>query len=183
MLRLEYIGKDTARRNWKRLLEHLRRMYPNVSETGIHEIAKAEFVRVAPRHDRLVQALFGRDILAADVTTIPAWPYLTPLMKRWVLNPALEGRTHETLMDPPGLSRTYVWSKKNNWLQEVTDEDAAIIRASPARTWFRDYDKHGPYTPARTWDLPVVARETFTDAAEARRFERDQKRKKSWTGA
>ena len=182
MITLEYLGKDTARRDWKRLLASLRQTYPNVSETGIHEIAKAEFVRVAPRHDKLVQALFGRDIYAEDLTTIPAWPFLSTFHRQWITDPATVGRTREALLDPPGLSQTYVWSAANGWVQDVTDEDAAIIRASPAKTWFRDANRFGPYSPARAWDLPVVSRETFNDAEEARRYEQEQKRKHLWTG-
>lgn len=178
---LLYKGQDIARRNVPALLDGLRAKYPNVTETALHEIVKVELARETPRQPGIVQALFGEDIRTEDVTTIEAWDLLTPFFQRLLRNPAAEGRTIEDIIDPRGMSRTYVWRQENHWLQVVTDADAAIIRQSGAATWFRDAAR-GDYVVPRAWDLPVRQSFEFMDPAEAKRFERDQRRKKQWSG-
>lgn len=180
MKRLYFQGKDIARRHHMAFLDDIRAQFPNVSETGIQEIAKVELARVQPRHDRYVQALFGRDILTEHPESIAAWSYLTPMQKRMVTQTPLAERS--SMVDPDGLSQTYVWRKKNGWTQEVNDWDVEIIRNSPARSWFVDRDVHGEVRPARAWDLPVIETTSFRDAAEAKRFEQSLNRKKSWSG-
>ena len=76
-VRLEFIGKDIQRRNMGALLRNLRRMYPHVSETGIQEMAKLELTAVAPRWDGYIVHFIGRDILAEDPRTIPAWQWFS----------------------------------------------------------------------------------------------------------
>lgn len=198
MIRLHYMGRDVIRRDAGRLLDMLRQRYPNVSEAALHQIAKAELARMPPRHKGEVLALFGADILTEDPTTIPAWGLLTAEHRSRVLNPdrypELRGGGRAALVDPQGLQHTYVWRYSNAWTQEVAPEDARVIREAeitedarrrgktPPRYWFRDLDRHGPYTPMRAFDLPVVGRETFSDALEARRYEDSLKRVKQWTG-
>ncbi len=197
MPRLEFVGKDVIRRNLDTVMARLRATYPNVSETGIVAMAQTQVVPIPPRLPQFVQCFFGRDILAEDPTQIEAWPFLTPDLRERILNTAAylgEGATRETLLNVP-LSKTYVWSVKTDWVQDVTAADADLLRRveipesqiakgeTPPRYWFRDIDQHGPFVPRRAFDLPVVSRETFTDPGEAKRYERDQRRKRQWAGS
>lgn len=178
--RLEFIGKDVARRNQKKLLEGIERQYPTMTQAERNEIALVELAKVQPRHKHLVQHLIGADVVTEDPTTMALWPIMGSQLKRVILGRSIEGR--RALIDPAGLSRTYVWRASNGWVQEVEDADVDVIRASPARNWFRDADKFGPYRPARAYDLPVKEREAFADAYEAKRFEADLILKPQWRG-
>lgn len=186
-VRLVFIGKDTSRRNLPMFLDSLRQRYPNVSETGIQEMAKAELTKVPPRYSRYVEHLIGRDILSDDPTKILAWPHMTMTEQ----SKAVDLRTGQIkpeserlrMLDPfCALENTYVWRKENGWVQTVTDSDAEIIRASLARTWFRDVDRFGDQVPVRAWDLPVIESTGFNDLNEAKRFEKDLQRTKQWRG-
>lgn len=177
---LEFIGMDVARRNLPAVVAGLRRKYPNISETGVHEMAKAELTMSPPRYPQHVVHLFGADILSADLTTIPAWPLVEPVFQDQLRNTPVQDRGR--MIDPVGLSRTYVWRQTANWVQEVTAADVDVIRRSEARTWFRSVERHGLWIPHRAWDLPVLDSVAFTDPTEAKRYERDQQRTKQWNG-
>lgn len=178
--RLTFIGHDVLRRDPVKFLDGLRQRFPNVSETGIQEIAKRELGKTPPRYDRYVQCLFGEDILTDDVTTIPAWRWLTPILRRQIQGVPIEQRRE--LVDPKGMSATYVWRKDNGWVQEVTDSDADILRASNARTWFRDTDAFGTHVPTRMWDFPVIESQSFDNMFDANAYRKDQQRKQQWRG-
>lgn len=179
-IRLEFIGFHVVRKDPMKFLTMLREKFPNVSEKGIHAIAAEEFEKRHPRTPRLVVHLFGRDILSDDVTTMAAWPLVDEKERRWLLQWPLAQR--ETKLDPPGLSRTYVWRKSAGWVQEVTDADADVLRRSTAAPWFRDVDKHGLWTPTRAWDFPVKERFEAPTIADGKAFVRDQTRRKTWNG-
>lgn len=177
---LEYIGKGVAKRHTMAFLDGLRRKFPLISEAGLHEIAKSELVKTPPRDKHTVQQLIGADVLAEDVTMIDAWPLLTKTVQSLILRTPAAHR-HQ-LIDPEGLSRTYVWRASTDWLAQVEDADAEIIFRSAARHWFQNIERHGRFTPVRAWDLPVVEREGFVDLHEAKRYEKDLQRKPLWNG-
>jgi hypothetical protein len=179
-IRLEYIGREIVRRDPMKFLDQLRAKYPTLTERGLHEVAGREFAKRHPRHDKQVIHLFGEDITAEDLETIIAWPIMDPKEKRVLLK--LTPAERAAKVDPKGLSRTYVWRASNQWTQEVTDADAAVLRASPAAGWFRDIDVHGPYVVARAWDFPVAERFEAPTLAEGKRFVADVTRKQQWTG-
>lgn len=184
-IRLEFIGRDVIRRDPMKFLEQLRERFPNVSEKGLHAIAGAEFEKRKPRHNRHVVCLFGRDILSEDPTTIPAWPLMTADLRNRVLHPEQYQQTsgkRENLIDPVDLQTTYVWRHSADWIQEVSDHDAEVLRRSPARGWFRDVDRHGLYVPGRAWDFPVKERHEAPTLQEAAAIRRDLTRKKTWNG-
>lgn len=119
---------------------------------------------------------YYRDVLP---TQIEAWPLLTRTLKQMILGTPPQER--ERLVDPKGLSKTYVWRKSTRWVAEVSDADAAIIRALPDESfWFRDIDRHGRYVQERAWNLPVIERHAFLDPYEAKRYEREMKRTGQW---
>ena len=180
MPRLEYIGREIIRRDPMKFLDQLRAKYPTLTERGLHEVAGREFSKRHPRHDRQVIHLFGEDIASEDIETIPAWPIVDPKEKRVLLK--LTPAERMAKVDPQGLSRTYVWRASNQWVQDVTDADAAVLRASTARGWFRDYDTHGPFVPQQTWDFPVAERFEAANPAEGKRFIADVTRKQQWKG-
>lgn len=111
-------------------------------------------------------------------TTIEAWPLMTRTEKGRIINTPVNER--ERLVDPAGLSKTYVWRASTDWLAEVEDADVEIIRNSGAAGWFRNVERHGRFRNQRAWDLPVIERHAFDDAREAKAYEDDLKRKSSW---
>lgn len=179
-VRLEFLGRDIVRRDPMKFLDQLRAKYPSLNERGLHEVAGREFVKKKPRNPAMVVHLFGEDIATAELETIAAWPIMDPKEKRVLLKLTPEQRAAR--VDPKGLSRTYVWRESNQWTQEVTDADAAVLRESAARTWFRDIDAHGPFVVARAWDFPVAERYEAPTVAEGKRFVADVTRKQQWKG-
>ena len=176
------------RRDYAAYLAQLRRRYPNVSEAGIQAMALRGLELRPPRLEGRVKALFGRDVLSADPTTLPAWPALTATQRQTILHPEwfqheLKGIGREALLDPPGLSRTYVWSAAAGWVQEVEAADAAIILASKIRGHFQNVDEAGLFVPQRAWDLPVLETFTTSSVAELKAWERDQQGRRLWSGA
>lgn len=111
---------------------------------------------------------------------VQAWPLLTPTVQTLILRTRRADR--HKLVDPEGLSRTYVWRASNDFVTEVEDRDAEVIFRSAARYWFQNIDRHGRFVQPRAWDLPVIEREAFSDAVEAKRYERDLQRKPLWNG-
>ena len=180
-IRLEFIGKDVIRRDPMKFLEQVREKYPTLSERGLHEVAGAEFEKRKPRHKNHVVHLFGRDILSDDLTSIAAWPLITPAFRRVLADRKAAG-TIGTLIDPEDLGQTYVWRHDHGWIQEVTDADADVLRRSKARAWFRNVDNHGLFVPGRAWDFPVKERYEAPNMTEAQAIVRDLTRKKTWKG-
>lgn len=180
MKRLEYIGAEVVHRDPVAFLNRLRKEYPHTSEKGIQAIAAAEFEKRHPRHAAQVLHLLGQDILADDVTTIAAWSDVDGAIKTSLLSASREQR--EKRIDPPGLSRTYVWRQRNGWVQEVTDHDVEILRKSSARGWFHDIDVRGPWVQPRTWDFPVRERFEASTIGDAQAIVRDLKRQQQWRG-
>lgn len=111
---------------------------------------------------------------------VQAWSMLTPTVQGLILRTPRSDR--HKLVDPEGLSRTYVWRASNDFVTEVEDRDADVIFRSAARHWFQNIDRHGRFVQPRAWDLPVIEREAFSDAVEAKRYERDLQRKPLWNG-
>jgi hypothetical protein len=179
-IRLEFVGRDITRRDPMKFLAELRAKYPTLTERGLHEVAGREFARKKPRNPAMVVHLFGEDITADDLETIAAWPIIDPKEKRVLLRLSPAERAGK--VDPQGLGQTYVWRESNGWTQEVTDADAAVLRRSTARTWFRDIDAHGPFVVARAWDFPVAERQAVPNLHEAQKFLADVTRKPQWTG-
>ncbi len=186
MIRLEFIGKDVMRRNWKQVLEMTRAQYPHLTETSIEHIASdmmrqtkgpdGDSISVGPRIDQENLVAWGRDVFAENPETMEAWPLLTPIQRDTVL----QGKCR---FYPTGLSKTYVWCKQNDFVQEVSDADAELIRkATFIAGWFQNPEVYGPYTPVRTFDYEVAEEHEFNDLTEARRYERDIQGTKQWNG-
>jgi len=180
---LEFLGKDIQRRNMDLFVEHLRRLYPHVSITGIQEMAKAELGAVAPRWEGYIVHFIGRDILSEDPRTIPAWQWFSKTERgkaydaqRDQIRPVTDRLQMMDVTLP--LETTYVWRLANGWTQTVSDADVEVIRRHPkARLWFQNADVYGPWTVKRAWDLPVTERLTFTNPDEALRYRKDLTRK------
>lgn len=180
MVTLEFIGKPSPRRDMNAYYDELRAKYPSLSERGLHEVTKAELERTPPRYSKYVLHLFGQDIATNDPTTLPVWPWMTDYERGRVLSIPIADRPR--LVDPAGLSRTYVWRKDTDWVQDVTDADVEVIRLSEARTWFRNVEKHGRWTPERAYDFPVLETHPMRDWSDVESFERDRERKPAWNG-
>lgn len=133
-----------------------------------------------PRIDQLVVHLWGADILSDDPTSIPAWSLVSREFRDIVLTASNDQK--QRMIDPEGLSTSYVWCKAGNWVQEVSETDVEVIRNSDARTWFRDPERFGPFTPINAFAFPVVETVPINGADDLRQFRRDQRRKTVWTG-
>lgn len=186
MKKLEFVGKDVMRRNWKQVRDMVRGQYPHLTDTSIDHIAsdmmrqtrgpEGDSVSVSPRTDNSNLVAWGKDVFADKPEDMEAWRFLTPMQKDTV-------KRGQCRFYPTGLSKTYVWCKQNGFVQEVTDGDAELIRnATLIRGWFQDPEVHGPFSPVRTFDYEVVEEHDFVDLDEARRYERDLQEKKQWSG-
>lgn len=186
MKKLEFVGKDVMRRNWKQVHEMVRAQYPTLSDTSIDHIASdmmrqtkgpdGESVTVSPRTNNTNLVAWGKDVFAEHPEGMAAWQFLTPIQRDTV-------RRNQCRFYPTGLSQTYVWCRENGFVQQVTDADADLIRnAAFIRGWFQDPDVHGSFAPIRTFDYEVVEEQDFVDLNEARRYERDLQEKKQWSG-
>lgn len=177
---LEFIGKPSPRRDLNAFHDELRAKYPQLSERGVHEVTKAELERTPPRYPGYVLHLIGEDIMTNDPSTIPAWPWMTGYERGRVMSTPLDERSR--LVDPKGLARTYVWRKETDWVQDVTDADLEVIRLSDARTWFRNIERYGRWTPERAYDFPVIETHPMQEWNDVEAFRRDRERKPMWNG-
>lgn len=190
MVKLVYIGKYEnmlIHRDPAAFMAGLRAKLPGVSETGIQAIFEREKMNFPLRSDKEVVNFLGRDLLTDTPLTVPAFDLLSQGNKLAIydyehqrVHPATE---RLALLDPLlPLEVTYVWRLQNRFVQEVSAEDAAVIRQSPARHWFRNYDTIGDWRPGSTWKLPVLWREGFSSTADFEAFKREMKRRQQWTG-
>lgn len=180
MVLLEFVGKPSPRRNLNAFHDELRGKYPSLTERGIHEVTQAELEKTPPRYPGYVLHFFSDDILTADLTTLPTWHFFSKAEQRDMPRRTMEQRRR--LVDPKGMSQTYVWRRENDWLQDVTGADVEVIRRSAARTWFRNVERHGPWTPERAYEFPVIESHPMTSKDDIEAFQRDRERKPTWHG-
>lgn len=177
---LQFVAKSRVRRDPEATAAAVRRAHPGLSEGGVIEVVRGLLFRDPPRFEGLVVHLFGADILSEDPTTIPAWPLIHPSWHDSILTGDEAAR--RKMIDPEGLTTTYVWCAAGNWVQEVSDVDVEVIRRSHARTWFRDPARFGAFTPPRAFDFPVIETVPIAGADDLRQFRREQRRRPQWTG-
>lgn len=177
---LEFVGKSRVRRDFDATAAAVQRRHPMLSEAGVREVVRGLLFTDPARSQVLVVHLLGADILTDDPESLPAWSLITPHF-RHVIQTADDATKH-AMIDPKGMERTYVWCHAGGWIQEVTDHDIEIIRASDARMWFRDRDAFGAFTPKNAFHLPVVKSIPISSADEYHQFQRDRRRQKSWAG-
>jgi hypothetical protein len=190
----------------------IRAQHPGITDMGVNQAIKRMLTGYKPRHKGRIVHLFGADILTADLTTIAAWPVMGDWEKRRLslypidtgdripddiegparraMQEALATRgdirnvNRSVLISPPGLSRTYVWRQSNGWMQEVSDDDYALILSTPAnRRTFRDPDIYGAYVPVRSYDAPGNVVATARNLRDADYLIRQTQRRPSWSGA
>ena len=180
--RLEFISYSWVRRDPRKFLLALRATYPTVSPEDLERIATAEMWKHKPRLNHTEVLLFGRDVLTDDLSTVAGWGEMSRKARRHLEQHQAAG-TLSRIVSIPDLSRTYVFNKQTEWVQEVTDADAALIRQSKARTWFRDIDVYGPWPGfPQVWELPVAERFEATSLTDAAAFVKDVKQTKTWPG-
>lgn len=180
--RLEFISYSVVRRDPAKFKRELRAKYPTVSVENLERIATVELWKHKPRLNHTEVLLFGRDVLADDLATVAGWDVMSVKARRYLQRQQAAG-TLAQVISIDGLSRTYVFNKKNAWVQEVADGDLPLIRASKARRWFRDYDEYGPWPGfPQTWELPVVDEFRAKTLDDAAAFVRDVKKTRRWPG-
>jgi hypothetical protein len=189
----------------------LKAKHPTISDHGINVAVKRMLDGYKPRHKGLVVHLYGADILTADLEDIPAWPWVSDAEKRRIqkypidkgervpndvdaevrrmVQEEMAGRLspwmihRSVLISPPGLQQTYVWRQANDWIQEVTDADYALILSTPYnRRHFRDPDIHGPYVPVRSYDTPGEEIGRARSLRDAEYLMRHVTRRPQWSG-
>lgn len=190
----------------------IRQANPGITDMGVNQAVKRMLTGYKSRHKGRVIHLFGADIMAADLTTIPAWQWVTPGEQRRVMQypvdtgervpndvdgpvrrmvqEELRGRLNSravnrsVLISPPGLQQTYVWRHSNGWIQEVTDDDYALILSTPTnRRLFRDPDIHGAYVPVRSYEAPGEVITVARNLNEVDYAMRQLKSTPHWQGA
>ncbi len=203
---LIYYGRRNPFENIASFVAMVKTRYPAITTEGIDQIVARQVAYRAPRSPARIVQLLGADILSADLTTIPAWPYLGEQTKRDIerypaetgervdeLDAASQVRlvtglvkekiNRSALISPRGLQQTYVWSQATAWTQEVTDADYdLILKQQPLAAVLRDPDLTGPYVEIRPYDVPVANTYAFNDMQEAQRFHDDLKRHPQFAG-
>lgn len=206
---LVYSGGKNPFLNLESFVTHVKKRYPTISQGGINQLVKMEVGKLRPRMPNLYCHLYGRDIMTEDIEDLAIWPYLPPGdQKRLLAHPIVGGMTFDKSDDPmgermrliqtldrasvnrsalislDGLENSYVWCNRNNWRQEVTEEDKRLILSSPGRHLFHDEETLGPYIDVRTYSN-LKATESFTarDASDVRALQRQFTRKQSWSGS
>ena len=97
----------------------------------------------------------GPDILSDDIEQIPAWNGLSAVKQQELNNATLPQK--QAMIRLPGLTRSYAWSERNQWAQQMEEGDYQIIMATPARQVLWDPDEQGPWTPQpRAFDDPEL---------------------------
>ncbi len=194
MTRIMFVGKRKHLGDLNAYHAALHAQYPTVSEAGIQAMTKAELERVEPRNANLVQHLIGEDVIGAMVVPgesananawtcneIEAWQWMTVTERKRIHATPMADRLE--LVDPVGLSRTYVWRESNGWIQDVTDADVAVIRRSGARHWFHNIDRYGEVDiETRAYDFPVTEQHAMTNWDDAKAFLKDREVKPAWPG-
>jgi hypothetical protein len=193
------------------VVARIRAKHPGITDMGVNQAIKRMLVGVKPRHKGRIVHLFGADILAADITGIPAWPHISNGERRRLLEhpydtgeripndvegpvrrmlqEELAGRLNRravhrsVLISPPGLQQSYVWRQSTGWVQEVTDDDYTLILSTPAnRRMFRDPDIYGPYLAVRSYDAPGEVIATANSLREIDYISRQLQHRPSWSG-
>ena len=186
----------------------VRAAHTGITDAGVNHVVKRSLDGYNPRHSGRVVHLYGADIMTADLSSIPAWDLITPEEQRRIaehpmdtgeridpenvkvsqleLARRLDRRNvnRSVLISPRGLSRSYVWRLSSAWVQEVTDDDYALILSVQGNTRiFRDPDIHGPYTDARSYDAPPTATYITKDQGDVDALMRELTRRPQWSGA
>lgn len=180
---LVYIGQN-ATVNVPRILDEVRAKYPLLKEHELHEVARRTVEESLstrpPRYEKHVINLLGDDALSEDlVANMQNWRWMTPDDQLWVKSvPLSRRRAWLDQFEPRGLEHSYTWRRENNWTQDVTPHDVEILRYSDAKTWFISADRS--WQPVRNFEYPVIERQTFSDAVEAKKYEKEQRRHKQW---
>jgi hypothetical protein len=209
---LEYTGgfNPWAGKGIEHFVSEIRRRFPNMTDTGLSELAKRMLGEYDPRtHTRTVM-LFGRDIMTADVESIPAWDMLAPsaktrikehphdtgevpssgvneVFKAELLN-RLDRRSvnRSVLIEPDDLDQTYVWRKATAtpWVQEVTDGDYfRILRHPSLGPKFQDPDVKGAYVEVTSYThMQVGERHEARTFQEAAAIQRHYRRQPHYSG-
>lgn len=184
---LVYIGMN-ATVNVPRILDEVRAKYPLLKEHELHELARIaveqSLAKRPPRYEGHVVNLLGADILSAEPEkNVQSWRWMEQVDRDSITAVPANERQDRILnrFEPRGLEHSYTWRRQNSWTQDVTPHDVEILRVSDARTWFISADRN--WRPVRNFEYPIIETQTFTDAAEAKRYENEQKRVRRWRGA
>ena len=208
---LEFVGSfhpfDETRGGIDAFISAVRKQAPGISNAGINAIVKQTMDnREYKRVPGWIVHRFGLDIMTADPTHLPAWRWMYPGWRDRVLKMPVAGGAvldgdaanvqrhvfstlqpehynRASLISPAGLSTTYVWRAENDWLQEVTDADAAVLRAAKDAV-FRDPSRFGRWVEPRAWIGQVAPTETyrFSQMDDIEAFDRDRTRTPHWAG-
>ncbi len=205
---LEFIGLPGPHRDPEAFVKNVRAAKPGMSDHEVVTIVRRANARYRPRWPRSRWQVFGRDILG-DLPSMAAWPFLTPDWQRLLalfplqggelapdgpegamaLQAAIQGgqasgMDRRSLLRPAGLSQSYVWCEENAWLQDVTDNDVAILRATPVlNRSFRNTDLASGPVEIGTYEYGAQERQGFRSTDELERYRQDQERQPSWSGA
>lgn len=206
---LEFLGYPGPWRDVEKFRNAVKAANPGLTDSQIMDLVHRENAKKRWRHKEWVFQMFGADILSGDLQSMDAWPYLQDRWKRDLPKFPVEGgevirhtdddavnlqfaiRTkgeqrvnRRSLMVPDGLSKTYVWCIANNWIQEVSDADAAILRAHPLlKLMFRNPNfANGPMQIQDYRRQSTGERYQFDSIDEAQAFERGMSSRPQWNG-
>lgn len=212
MVQVQYTGGKNPQENPQGFIAHVKNRFPGISTEDIQAMYTRAVMLYRPPTSKESVALFGEDILSADVESAPWWTYIHTRYRKLILshpvdtglevegvgqaNAAIRSRevsrsglNRKSLISLPGLQNTYVWCKMTSWIQDVDPHDLDIIfRHKGARS--RDFvrrirviDDHGPYAYVRPYgEFHVKERFPVRTEDDFAALKRDQSRTEFFHG-
>lgn len=163
--RLWYVGKQSPWYDIHASVQFIKDRYPKIqTPQQMRQLIMRWTIETAKtqRQDFLQVFIPGRDLLAEDVTTIAAWPFMSTDLQNAIQaeTPDLRRRRLDSWAaerGQPNLSRSYIWCHKNLWEQEVDEADYHIIMATPAKQAMWEPERQGFWNPPpRAYDDPEL---------------------------
>lgn len=176
--------------------DRVRAAKPGITDIGLSIVVKRALTLMKPRSPGRIVPILGRDILSEDVERADFWPLLGERTQRTILSFPIQGgqkitgdmsaTQRKALMSTgdPGsvnrsvlvtrygdreLSRTYVWSHRTQWEQEVDDADWELLLEYPQmRYLLLRTDDGALWRPVRAYShIPAIERHVARDNKEA----------------
>lgn len=158
MRTLLYVGFDSPWRDIRRFVQVVKKKHHRInSDEKMRQLVARTTVEASKtqRAPHYFQFIPGADLLTEDIEQIPCWGGLSPVKQEELKRATILQR--KGMIRLTGLTRSYAWSERNQWAQQVEDGDYDIIMATDARKVMWDPDIKGEWTPApRAYDDPEL---------------------------
>ncbi len=149
---VEFTGGVSPWADLGKFVETAKRIHPRATNTPrkLSQYVARATVERPQRAPWLKHIEFGADIMSNEFASLPAYQYFTSDQLARLLAMPMDLR--QSLITMPGLEHTYIWLDQNNWLQDVSEHDIAVIKRHERRKWFSLPEKVGYHQDVRSYD-------------------------------